>query len=147
MDTTTLQPGLLGEAQTVVVPENTAQHVGSGAVAVFATPAMVALMEQAAVAAVTPHLPPGWQTVGVHVDVQHLAATPLGLTVSARAELLAVDGRRLTFRVTAHDDQELIGEGTHQRVLIDLARFQARVTAKQEVPSPQSSVHSPSAKG
>ena len=108
---------------------------------------MVALMEQAAVAAVTPHLPPGWQTVGVHVDVQHLAATPLGLTVSARAELLAVDGRRLTFRVTAHDDQELIGKGTHQRVLIDLARFQARVTAKQEVPSPQSSVHSPSAKG
>ena len=131
MEFAALQPGLVGEAQTVVVPENTAQHMGSGHVAVFATPAMIALMEQAAVAAVTPHLPPGWQTVGVHVDVHHLAATPLGLTVTARAELLKVEGRRLTFRVTAHDDQELIGEGTHQRVLIDLERFQARVAAKE----------------
>jgi len=131
MECAALQPGLVGEAQTVVVPENTAQHMGSGNVAVFATPAMIALMEQAAVNAVTPHLPPGWQTVGVHVDVRHLAATPLGLTVTARAELLKVEGRRLTFRVTAHDGRELIGEGMHERALIDLARFQARIAAKQ----------------
>lgn len=135
MEFAALQPGLVGEAQTVVVPENTAWHMGSGVVAVFATPAMIALMEQAAVQAVTPHLPPGWQTVGVHVDVQHLAATPLGLTVTARAELLEVEGRRLTFHITAHDGQELIGEGTHRRALIDLARFQARVAAKQTVHS------------
>jgi len=130
MEITALQPGLVGEAQTVVVPENTAQHMGSGTVAVFATPAMIALMEQAAVRAVTPHLPPGWQTVGIRVDVRHLAATPLGLTVTARAELLKVEGRRLTFRVTARDEKELVGEGVHERALIDLARFQERVAAK-----------------
>jgi predicted thioesterase len=125
-----LRAGLQGEAQTIVAPENTAQHMGSGGVAVFATPAMVALMEQAAVAAVAAYLPPGWQTVGVHVDVRHLAATPLGMTVTATAELLEVEGRRLSFRVTACDDREPIGEGTHQRVAIDLERFRARLASK-----------------
>ncbi len=124
--------GLIGEATTKVVPELTARHLGSGAVAVFATPEMVRLMERAAVNGLTPHLAPGQQSVGTLVNVRHLAATPLGATVTARAELLAVDGRRLTFRVTAHDGADLIGEGFHERALIDLARFEARAKAKAE---------------
>ncbi|HUW15312.1 MAG TPA: thioesterase family protein [Anaerolineae bacterium] len=130
MQTEALHPGLIGEAEATVVPENTAWHMGSGQIKVFATPAMIALMEEAAVRAVSDHLLPGWQTVGVHVDVQHLAATPLGLTVTARAELLEVKGRRLRFAVSAHDGQEPIGEGTHERVLIDLERFEARLGEK-----------------
>lgn len=122
--------GLAGEAQVLVTPELTARHLGSGGVAVFATPEMVRLMERAAVAALAPHLAPGQQSVGTHVNVRHLAATPLGATVTARAELIAVDGRRLTFRVSAHDGTETIGEGTHERALIDLARFEAKVAAK-----------------
>jgi predicted thioesterase len=129
-DASRLRVGLTGEAQVVVEPGNTAQHMGSGTVAVFATPAMVALMEMAAVNAVAPYLEGGWQTVGVHIDVEHLAATPLGQTVTAQAELLEVDGRRLLFRVTAHDAHELIGRGSHRRVLIDLARFRSRVASK-----------------
>ena len=89
-------------------------------------------MERAAVNAVTPLLPAGWQTVGVHVDVRHLAASPLGLTITARAELQAIEGRRLWFRVTAHDGVEAIGEGLHERALIDLERFRAKATAKQQ---------------
>ena len=80
----------------------------------------------------TPHLAPGQQSVGTMVNVRHLAATPLGATVTAHAELIAVDGRRLTFKVSAHDGTELIGEGMHERALIDLARFEAKVKAKAE---------------
>jgi fluoroacetyl-CoA thioesterase len=122
--------GLSGEATIVVVPEVTAQHMGSGTVSVFATPEMVRLMERSAVNALAPHLAPGQQSVGVLVNVRHLAATPLGATVTARAELIAVEGRRLTFRVSADDGTDTIGVGTHERALIDLARFEAKVAAK-----------------
>ena len=122
--------GLTGEASIEVVPEVTAHHMGSGTIRVFATPQMVLLMERAAVAALAPHLAPGQQSVGTMINVRHLAATPLGATVTARAELIAIDGRRLTFRVSAHDGTELIGEGAHERALIDLARFEAKVAAK-----------------
>jgi fluoroacetyl-CoA thioesterase len=124
--------GLIGEASVQVAPELTARHLGSGMVAVYATPEMVRLMERAAVNALAPHLAPGQQSVGTMVNVKHLAATPLGATVTARAELVAVDGRRLTFKVTAHDGTDLIGEGTHERALIDLAKFEARIKAKAE---------------
>jgi fluoroacetyl-CoA thioesterase len=124
--------GLTGEATTEVVPELTARHLGSGTVSVFATPEMVRLMERAAVNALKPHLAPGQQSVGTMVNVRHLAATPVGATVTARAELTAVDGRRVTFNVTAHDGTDLIGEGTHERALIDLARFEAKVKDKAE---------------
>jgi predicted thioesterase len=124
--------GLIGEATTQVAPELTARHLGSGTVAVFATPEMVRLMEHAAVNGLRPYLAEGQQSVGTVVNVKHLAATPIGATVSARAELIAVDGRRLTFKVSAHDGAELIGEGTHERALIDLARFEAKVAAKAE---------------
>jgi fluoroacetyl-CoA thioesterase len=130
MPTEALQPGLAGEAKLTVAPQHTAWHMGSGGIEVFATPAMIALMEEAAVRAVADHLPPGWQTVGVQVDVRHTAATPVGLTVTAHAELAEVSGRRLLYTVTAHDGQESIGEGTHRRVLIDLERFEAQVAGK-----------------
>ncbi len=123
--------GLIGEATVQVAPELTARHLGSGTVSVFATPEMVRLMERAAVHALAPYLAPGQQSVGALVNIRHLAATPVGATVTARAELVAVDGRRLTFKVSAHDGTDLIGEGLHERALIDLARFEAKVQAKR----------------
>jgi len=126
-----LAPGLMGESRVTVTEVNTASHLGSGNVAVFATPEMVRLMERASVAAVDHLLPEGRRTVGVALEVTHLAATPLDMTVTARAELLAVDGRRLTFRVEAFDEVEKVGEGTHQRYVIDVARFQQRAAQKR----------------
>lgn len=127
-----LVPGLIGESQTVVTEANTAKHLGSGNVKVFATPEMVRLMEQAGVAAVDHLLPEEQRTVGMALDVKHLAATPPGMTVTARAELIAVEGRRLTFRVEAFDEVEKVGEGTHQRYVIDVAGFQRRVAEKHK---------------
>jgi predicted thioesterase len=124
--------GLVGEASIVVSNEVTARHLGSGAVAVFATPEMVRLMERAAVNGLARYLAAGQQSVGTMVNVKHLAATPLGATVTARAELVSVEGRRLLFKVSAHDGTDLIGEGTHERALIDLAKFEQRVAAKSK---------------
>jgi len=125
-------PGLVGQTELLVGEENTASHLGSGNVAVLATPEMIRLMEKAAVAAVDHLLPDGYRTVGVEVNVRHLAATPVGIRVRAQAELIAVEGRRLTFRVAAFDEVERIGEGEHRRVIIDLERFKERVEAKGE---------------
>jgi len=124
-------PGLVGQSEMVVHEENTARHLGSGNVAVLATPEMVRLMERAAVAAVDHLLPDGYRTVGVGVDVQHLAATPVGMKVRAQAELIAIVGRKLTFRVEADDEVERIGEGEHKRAIIDLERFKERVETKR----------------
>ena len=129
---TSFPVGLIGEASVIVAPELTARHLGSGVVAVFATPEMVRLMEHAAVNGLAPHLAPGQQSVGTSVNVKHLAATPVGATVTARAELVSIEGRRLLFKVSAHDGVDLIGEGLHERALIDLAKFEARVAAKQK---------------
>lgn len=120
---TTLQPGLTGEQATTVTEERTARHLGSGGVSVFATPAMISLMETAAVNAIDHLLPEGQASVGTAINVRHLAATPLGQQVRARAEVIAVDRRRVTFRVQAWDESELIGEGEHTRFVIDLERF------------------------
>ena len=122
-----LEPGWVGQSEQVVTEELTAVHLGSGSVAVFATPALVALMEQAAVAALVERLPPGKTSVGTRIDVRHLAATPVGMRVQARAELVAVDGRRLTFHVEAWDEAAQIGTATHERVVVDEARFMERV--------------------
>jgi len=124
-------PGLVGEIEMVVHEENTARHLGSGNVAVLATPEMVRLMEKAAVAAVDHLLPDGYHTVGVAVDIRHLAATPVGMRVRGQAELTAVEGRKLTFRVEAFDEVERIGEGAHRRAIIDVERFKERVEAKR----------------
>jgi predicted thioesterase len=125
-------PGLVGQVTTTVTPENTAKHLGSGNATVFATPAMIRLMEMAGVKAVDHLLPEGYRTVGVGVDVRHLAATPLGMTVTATAELLEVDGRKLTFRVNAQDELDRIGTGTHTRMIINVERFNQRVQEKAE---------------
>jgi fluoroacetyl-CoA thioesterase len=123
-------PGLVGQTELCVGEENTARHLGSGNVDVLATPEMIRLMEKAAVAAVDRLLPDGYRTVGVAVNVQHLAATPVGMKVRAQAKLIAVEGRKLTFRVEAFDEVEKIGEGEHRRVIIDVGRFKEGVEAK-----------------
>lgn len=125
-----LAVGLKAETQTTVSETNTATAMGSGGVPVFATPAMIALMERAAVKAVSPHLEQGQQTVGVHVNVSHLAATPLGKRVRAVAEVTAVEGRKITFSVQAFDQVEKIGEGSHERVVIDAEKFMWKVASK-----------------
>jgi fluoroacetyl-CoA thioesterase len=122
--------GLTGESSTVVREDNTADAMGAGGVRVFATPAMISLMENAAFAAVQPMLPAGKTSVGALVNVQHLAATPLGMRVRAFARLIAVDGRRLTFEVEAYDERELIGKGIHERQIVTLERFMERVNEK-----------------
>ncbi|MBU0928998.1 MAG: thioesterase family protein [Spirochaetes bacterium] len=126
----TLEPGLIGRRELVVEERHTAGHLGSGGVPVYATPMMVLAMEEAALAAVDHLLRPGEATVGYSLDVRHLAATPVGMRVVATAELVAVDGRMLTFRVEARDDAELIGEGTHVRAVISMDRFKAKLAAK-----------------
>ena len=122
--------GLVGEKTTTVVDALLATHLGSGSIEVYATPAMIALIESAAVAAIDPLLPEGQASVGVALNVRHLAATPPGQQVRARAEVTAVDGRKVTFQVQAWDEQEQIGEGTHTRYVIDIARFVERVRSK-----------------
>ena len=125
-----LRPGLVGEAHATVDRADLASALGSGRVEVYGTPAMIALIEAAAVRAVDHLLPSGSATVGARLDVRHLAPTPPGVEVRARAELVEVDGRRLTFRVEAFDPVDKIGEGSHERVVVDLGRLIARAEAK-----------------
>ena len=125
-----LKPGLRGVAELVVGPKHTATAFGSGAIGVFATPMMAALMEKAAVAAVEHLLPEGMNSLGVQLDISHLAATPIGMKVTATAELIAVDKRRLEFSVRARDEKELIGDGRHIRIAVNAANFEARVAEK-----------------
>jgi predicted thioesterase len=125
-----LAPGLRGEKSIIVAEEHTAPHVGSGVVPVLATPVMVNLLEAAALAAVEEYLPAGYQTLGTVLNVKHFAATPVGLEVTASAELVAVEGRTLTFALRAEDAVETIGEGSHERVVVNVERFEQRVKKK-----------------
>jgi fluoroacetyl-CoA thioesterase len=125
-----VKPGLTGTAEIVVGTRDTAPHVGSGKIGVLATPIMVNLMEAAALQAVEKFMPPGHQTVGTHLDVKHFAATPVGLRVIAQAELVKVEGRTLTFRIRAEDEHEPIGEGVHERLVINVERFDLRMQKK-----------------
>ncbi len=118
-----LQAGLKGNAEISVGQQHTAVSMGSGRLPVLATPAMAALMEAAAQAAVDGALPDGQQSVGVHLDIHHYGATPVGMRVVATAELVAVDGRNLDFRIAVHDEKELIGEGSHRRAVSSVASF------------------------
>ncbi len=122
--------GLSGELEITVQEADTASRWGSGLLPVFSTPALVGLMEGAAVKALEGKLHPGQTTVGGHIDVHHLAATPVGMKVRAKAELVTEEGRKLTFKIQAWDEAELVGEAEHERFLIDEARFTARVQAK-----------------
>lgn len=126
-----IRPGLSMEKSERVTDDNTANKYASGGVEVYATPAMIGLMENAAYSCVQNGLPEGWSTVGTALDVKHLAATPVGLTVTARAEVVVAEGRRLLFKVEAFDNREKIGEGTHERFIINLDKFLNRVKNKQ----------------
>lgn len=118
-----LEIGLRHESTTIVSECNSAKTLGSGDMDVFATPAMVALMENAAMSAVAAELPEGSATVGTQMNTSHIKASAIGATITASAELLAVDGRKLTFAVKAWDDKGIIGEGEHTRVVVDRERF------------------------
>jgi fluoroacetyl-CoA thioesterase len=130
VDLTRISAGLKGTAELLVGPEHTAPFVGSGRIAVLATPVMINVIEAAALNAVEHLLPAGHQSLGIHLDVSHTAATPVGLTVTATAEVLRVEGRTVTFRVEARDNVEAIGGGSHARVVVSVARFDERVQRK-----------------
>jgi fluoroacetyl-CoA thioesterase len=125
-----LTPGLTNEIETVVNEADTAERLGSGLVPVLGTPALVGLMENAAVRALEGHLPPGLTSVGGRIDVRHLAATPVGMRVHARAELVEVEGRRLAFRIEAWDEVEQVGKATHERFVVDVERFVKKAKGK-----------------
>ena len=129
---TALRNGLTGRAELVVGSEQTAPHVGSGVVRVLATPVLVNLLEAAALDAAERFVPAGQQTVGIRLDIRHFAATPIGMKVRAQAEVINIDGRMISFRVWAEDEVELIADGTHERVIITLEKFDARMRAKTE---------------
>ena len=128
-----LQAGIRGEKKFVVTADQLASRVGSGLVNVFATPAMIAAIENTAAMSVQPELEEGKTTVGISINVSHVAATPEGMEVRIETELveLAPNGKVMTFRVTCNDEAGLIGEGTHQRAVVDTARFEAKAEAKK----------------
>ena len=122
-DSSTLKPGLIGQSSVTVTDDLTAAALGSGNVDVYSTPAMIALLEAAAINALDGHLEVGHTSVGTSLDVKHTSATPVGMSVQATATLKEVDGRRLVFEVSASDEVELIGSGTHERFIVDVMRF------------------------
>lgn len=125
-----MEIGIKGRVETVVNDTNTAKFVGSGSLDVFATPNMIGLMEQAAQASVAPYLEEGQGTVGTKIEISHDAATPLGMKVWAESELIEIDRRRLVFEVKAYDEAGLIGQGRHERFIIQNEKFLAKVNAK-----------------
>lgn len=125
-----IQTGIKGHKEQTVTPEMSAARVGSGLVDVFATPMLVALVEQTCYESALPHLDEGQGTVGTLVNVSHVSATPIGMRVWCESELTEVDRRRLVFRVKAYDECGLIGEGTHERFIIDNAKFMEKIKNK-----------------
>lgn len=130
MDTIPL--GTTATRGILVTPEDTANFIGVEDVRVLSTPHMIAYMELTARDAIKPLLPEGWDCVGTIVDIKHFAATPIGMSVNITARVTAVDGNRVTFHVEAHDEQEKIGEGVHERFIIDVNRFATRLAMKKE---------------
>ena len=126
-----LEAGIRGRAFAAVTPANTARAMGSGTLDVFATPALAALAEQACWQSVAPELEPGCGTVGTKLSLEHTAPTPVGLTVTCDSELIAVEGRKLNFTVTLHDDRGPVGQGVHERVMVNDAKFFAKAEAKR----------------
>lgn len=127
---TNVKPGLSGTAELIVGEEHTAPRVGSGRVAVLATPVMINLIEAASLKAVEHLLPSGYQSLGTRLDVKHYAATPVGMKIKATAEVVRVEGREIYFVVRAEDEKEPIGDGTHERVAVNVERFAKRVQRK-----------------
>lgn len=127
-----LKIGLTGSAEVPVSNSNTAKTMGSGDLDVFATPAMIALMEKAATLAVQPYIDEGSSTVGTVINVKHMAATPIGLNITARAQLVKVEGKRLVFSVEAFDGKDKVGEGWHERFIINAQKFISKACSKRE---------------
>jgi predicted thioesterase len=125
-----IRVGLAGSVELVVGDEHTAPRIGSGKVRVLATPVMINLIEAAALRAVEHLLPEGYQSLGTLLEVRHLAATPVGMRVRATASVESVSGRTIRFRVEARDEKELIGDGAHERVVVNVAKFDQRVQRK-----------------
>ena len=125
-----LKPGLTGRADIVVRDEHTAPRVGSGLVHVLATPVMINLFEAAALDAVDKHLPEGYQSLGTVLNVRHIAATPVGMKVLALATIIKIEGRTVFLSVEAKDEIELIGDGMHERVVVNVEKFSLRVSRK-----------------
>ena len=125
-----IELGIKGSQETTVTATNIATNVGSGKVKVFATPMMISLIEKAAVLSIEPYLEPGQSSVGTHINVSHCSATPIGMTVWAETEVTEIDRRRVTFSVKVYDERGLIGEGTHERFIIDIEKFQAKAESK-----------------
>lgn len=127
-----LETGIKGSGTVMVTDENTAKAMGSGELMVFATPAMIALMEKTAYESVAPYLDEGCGTVGTALNVRHVAATPVGMEVRCESQLIRVDGRALTFLVKAYDEAGCIGEGEHERFIVWNEKFQTKADAKRE---------------
>ena len=127
-----LQPGIKAKKSLTVTDANTAKTMGSGTLDVFATPALVALIEQTAYTSIESELEPGWGSVGTSLNIQHLSATPVGMTVTATTELVEVDRRRLMFHAEVYDEKGLVGKGTHERFLVENEKFQAKADAKNQ---------------
>lgn len=125
-----IEPGIHGRLEQVVTPDLTADKIGSGLAQVFATPMLVALVEKTCYQSVEPYLEAGQASVGTHIDISHCAASPVGMKVWCESELIEIDRRRLLFSVKTYDECGLIGEGRHERFIIDSAKFQAKVDAK-----------------
>jgi predicted thioesterase len=126
----TLRPGQSGHAELLVGEEHTAPRVGSGLVHVLATPVMINLFEAAALDALDRHLPPGYQSLGTVLHVRHIAATPVGMKVFALATITRIEGRTVHFDLNAKDQKELIGDGSHERVVVNVEKFSRRVAGK-----------------
>ena len=130
-----LQVGRTATMERLVTPELTADRGGNPGAMVFSTPALVSLLEETAIRCVAPTLSEGQGTVGTHVDMRHLAATPIGMKVTARAEVTEIDGRRLVFKVEAHDEREPVAAGIHERFIItSMEKFLARAAEKAAPP-------------
>jgi predicted thioesterase len=125
-----LETGIKGKKEITVTQDKTAKAMGSGTLDVFATPSMIALMENTAFESVAPYLEPGSGTVGTALNVKHVSATPIGMKVTCETELTKIEGRALTFLVKAYDEAGLIGEGEHERFIIFEEKFQAKANAK-----------------
>ena len=130
--TNSLSPGLEARKSETVSERNTALALGSGSLGVYATPAMIALMEAAALSAVGEFLPAGFSTVGTEINIKHISATPVGMKVYARAELISMEGKALSFKVEAFDEAGIIGEGIHRRFIIENERFMNKTAGKNK---------------
>ena len=126
-----IRPGSTGRAELLVGEEHTAPRVGSGKVRVLATPVMINLFEAAALAAIEDRLPPGYQSLGTVLNVRHIAATPVGMRIFAEAKVVRVENRTIFLDVRANDEKELIGDGTHERVVVNVEKFDQRVARKR----------------